>query len=148
VTRRLVLALFSAACLAGCSGRNAQPSDNATVLEQDSQGVSTAGKSVVDPSTLGIPVYPTTIASDTEGYVRDQKGLRTWMVVMATDDSFEKVAAWYKSQMPAGSQTTYRDDPQVKVASFDETDANGTERGVQISGGAKTSIMLTVDAKE
>ena len=158
--RRLLALAAAFAFVAGCSSHKTVTENGATVTTSGSgqsktvtvtsgQGTATVGKTVVDPASLGLPLYPGADPSQTEGYENRTKQGDTKFLVMATSDPFDTVEAWYKARMPQGSETQHMSAPNSKLAHFDESDDGGQAvRSVQISWtGAETSIMLTLDTK-
>lgn len=156
---RRFLALGTAfAVVAGCASHKAAtvnaasttssgPLASQTVTNATDQGTPTVGKDAVDPSSLGLPLYPNADPAQTEGYEQHTKRGDSKFVVMATSDPFESVEAWYLARMPHGSETQHTSAPDSKLAHFDESDEGGQAvRSVQISWtGGETSIMLTLD---
>lgn len=161
--RHLIAALaVTAIVAAGCASRKTTVAtangttvttdtsgNSQTVTVNSSQGTATYGKGAVDPASLGLPVYPNATASDTAGYAAETKEGSGRVVVMATTDSFDKVYAWYRSQMPAGSEQMHMTSGNGDVATFAEgKQGDKTQKAVQISSaGDKTSIVLSSSAK-
>lgn len=141
--RLLALALAAGAALAACSSsktttvqtRNgaatittSQGGENVTV--QTSEGTTSLG-SHVDPSKLGVSIYPGAEA-DAQGIITTKEARETSTVAaFKTADSFDKVYAYYKDRLPAGSE-------RMKV-----TSGNGSVASFQI-GSPKTPDEVTV----
>jgi hypothetical protein len=106
---------------------------NKTVTVQTSGGTLTMGANV-DAASLGVPIY--TGATQQQGgsmSVTSKQGSGQ-MAAFETSDSFDKVYAFYKSKMPAGSE-------KMKV------DAGGSSMAEFVTGGdkpgPKTMVMIT-----
>jgi hypothetical protein len=158
--RRLLALIAVLAFVAGCTSHKTATDSGATITTSGSdqsksvtvtngQSTATAGKNVVDPASLGLPLYPGVDPEQTTGYENRTKQGDTKFLVMATTDPFDTVEAWYKARLPQGSETQHMSAPNSKLAHFDESDDGGQAvRSVQISWtGAETSIMLTLDTK-
>jgi hypothetical protein len=135
---RLRSAIFTFACLGtlatlvgACSKKSttiATPAGSVTVERSANGGTTTVkgagaevhfGKGAVDPASLGLPVYPGATESDTS--VSLNPSARTGggqMVMLATPDSFDRVYAYYKEHMPAGSEKAKVSAGGVQLATF------------------------------
>src|SRR5579863_4735640 len=115
--RTLLTVCLAAALLAGCSSHKqtfttgqgtttVQTNDNnKTVTVTTNQGTTTFGANV-DVSKLGLPVYPG--STKNEGGIAGTSAQGSGQVVaLSTADSFDKVYQWYRSHMPAGSETMH-----------------------------------------
>jgi hypothetical protein len=95
-----------------------------------------AGSATTDDKT-GLPLYPgaTSAASGANG--SGQAG-----TVLTTDDSFDKVYAWYKDHMPAGSEKAKLSAGGMSSATFQTTGDGGKQVVAITSQGGKTTISL------
>jgi len=146
---------------AGCSGHRQvivtkegtatvetnQSNDTTTITSK--QGSASFGKNAVDVGKIGLPIYPGATANDTGGMSFQSKGETSQLVVMTTPDSFDKVYAWYKGQMPAGSEQMHMSSANSSVASFViGKQGDKTAKTVTITADKdKTSIMLAAGSK-
>jgi hypothetical protein len=159
--RQALLALAAVAILAGCTSHKVTVSsdgstvttsgtgDNQTVTVQGNGGSFSEGKNAVDPAKLGLPVYPGAKAGEGTSMAGTSQEGTGAMMVLKTPDAFDKVYAWYKSQMPAGSQQMQSTNGDSSVAEFQigkETDKE--KKSVTITSGSDgTSIMLISSSK-
>ena len=113
---------------------------------QTAQGTVTVGKSA-DPTQLGAPIYPGADANS-EGTVSYTGANGGAMSAFKTTDDFDKVYAFYKSQLPAGSEKMKMQSGDGSVAEFVVGNDSG-ETAVQISGKpGETDIIITHKAKQ
>lgn len=137
--RVFVLVLASSIALTACSSHT--PSNSVTV--QNSEGTMRIGKNVVDLASLGAPIYP--------GAHQDESALSvsgvnsaSQMAAFTTTDTFEKVCAFYRSKMPAGSEKLLIDHGENSAAEFVLSNNNGAQTTVMITRKSdKTSIIIT-----
>jgi hypothetical protein len=122
--------------------------NNSTVTVKTAQGTGTFGANAVDLKSLGLPIYPGAQASNT-GYSAQSTTGSGSVVVMSTTDPFDKVYAWYKSQMPASSEQTHVTSAGGSMAAFQVgKDTDKVQKMVEISEhNGTTSIMLTSATK-
>jgi len=124
-----------------------QSNDTTTITSKE--GSASFGKNAVDVSKIGLPIYPGATANDTGGMSFQSKEGSSQIVVMTTADSFDKVYAWYKGQMPSGSEQMHMSSGNSSVASFvigKQGDKNA--KTVTITADKdKTSIMLAAGSK-
>jgi hypothetical protein len=159
--RSLIVAAAALVLLTGCmshtrtitttngSATVTTSNDNKTVTVRSSQGTFTEGKNAVNPASLGLPVYPGAAQSQV-GYSAASKESNGSVVVMTTNDPFDKVYGWYKAQMPAGSEQMHMTSQNSSIAVFQEgKTGDKEEKAVSITNDGKgmTSIMLTVSSK-
>ncbi|HXM17787.1 MAG TPA: hypothetical protein VN934_03145 [Candidatus Tumulicola sp.] len=142
----------------GCSKQSTSAKQNvpdlsnvdqkATALESKVGSVK-FGASSVDAAKLGVPLYPG--AKPTEGGGLDATTAEgsAQILVLTTGDSFDKVYAWYKSKMPAGSEKARSSSADNSFASF-EVVKNGSKEisSVELStDGGKTQIAIAHGTK-
>ena len=122
--------------------------ENNTTTFRGKEGSMTVGQNAVDVSKLGLPVYPGASQKDSGGMSTETTRGSSQVVMMTTPDSFDKVYAWYKGQMPAGTEKMHFTTPGGALASF-VIGASGAKEQKSVmltSGKDKTSIMLSVNA--
>jgi hypothetical protein len=121
-----------------------QSQDNQTTTVTSKEGTMIAGKNAVDPATLGVPVY--TGATQQEGgySITDAQG-GGQVVALKTPDAFDKVYAFYKSQLPPSAETMKTESNGSAYALFRVgTDKNGATIVLeQKQGDATTTIVIT-----
>jgi hypothetical protein len=140
----LVAALAITACASKSSSNDqSQSSADATAAASaaattDNGGATTDNSAATTAPAGGAPAYP--------GAVTQASGSNTSMgqsaagTVMTTDDSFDKVYAWYQKNMPAGSEKSHVTSP-VETAVFTVGDPGKDQTSVTISvTGGKTMI--------
>lgn len=119
--------------------------NGATKTFENKEGKVTVGKGAVDVSKLGAPLYPG--ASQTEDNasisVTTASGQGT-MASFTTTDAFQKVEAWYKAQLPKGSEKMNVNQGGASIAEFvtNENSANQTLVMVSSKDG-KTQIIIS-----
>ena len=156
--RQATILLAALLVLSGCSHKVTVDSngttvttsgDNQTVTVQGKEGTVTAGKGAVDTAKLGLPIYPGADASQNAGWSGQSKEGSGAMAVMTTKDSFDKVYAWYKSQMPAGSEKMHMTGESGSSAVFQVgKEGDKEQKAVTITGEKDTTtIMLTSGTK-
>ena len=111
----VIAALFTMTACQGKSSDNSsdQSSATATAAATDSSGAAAAPSASSD--TGGIPSYPgatTQAAGSSNSMGKSASGS-----VMTTDNSFDKVYAWYQKNMPAGSEKSHTTAP-MQMAVF------------------------------
>jgi hypothetical protein len=144
------LVLVAAFAIAACSSKSSS-NDNSQTTSASSEPASSAGAS--EPTTSaepaattaaagGVPAYPgaTTQASGSSNM--NSAGGTASGSVMTTDDSFDKVYAWYQKNMPAGSEKAHTTAP-VESAVFTIGDPGQEQTSVTITAqGGKTTITV------
>ena len=116
-----------------------------------SQGSSVkVGQNAVDPAKLGLPLYPGASTAEGGGWAMQSKSGGGEIVTLTTTDSFDAVEAWYKSKMPANSESINMKSGDTASAIFTVgKDADKEQRSVMINGEkGKTTIMLTHSVKQ
>jgi len=159
VISAVILALLVCA-LTGCSGHKQtiitkegaatvetnQTNDTTTITTN--RGTAVVGKNAVDLSKLDVPVYPGASSESGGLSVQSNEGNQQ-IAMLTTSDSFDKVYAWYKGQMPAGSGQMQMSSANSSVASFViGKQGDKTAKTVTITADKdKTSIMLAAGSK-
>ncbi len=119
--------------------------DNKSVSVQTKEGTISINKDV-DTSKLGAPVYPGAQANE-QGAITNTTGTGTSMMAgFKTADSFDNVTAYYKQQLPAGSEKLNMSSANGSVATFeigDEKSANFVTVHVTASKPGETDILIT-----
>jgi hypothetical protein len=162
--RGLVCVLAAVAVLSACSGKKSTTvttsAGNVTV-EQGSNGNTTVkseqgemkfGKGAVDPASLGLPVYPGAKPSDTNSVSMSNmaKGEGGQLVMLTTDDPFDKVYDFYKGQMPNGSQKMKMASGGMQMATFQvgERGAKDSKTVMIQESNGKVTIQLVHATKQ
>ncbi|HZZ00533.1 MAG TPA: hypothetical protein VFE36_13265 [Candidatus Baltobacteraceae bacterium] len=79
--------------------------DRKSVTVQTTEGTTSIGQSI-DTSRLGVPVYPGAQADAHGGMSSTTDEGTSVLASFKTGDSFDKVEAFYKQRLPAGSERT------------------------------------------
>lgn len=157
---RFILSLCAVLALVatGCSKQSTTAKQNAPDLSSVDQKATTLesksgsvkfGVDSVDAAKLGVPLYPGAKATEGGGLNATTAEGSAQILVLTTGDSFDKVYAWYKSKMPAGSEKTRSSSGDNSFASF-EVVKNGAKEisSVQLStDGGKTQIAIAHGTK-
>jgi hypothetical protein len=154
----VVASLAGAVILTGCSHKvNIQTSQGNVSVDSGANGTTiksgagdvTVGKAAIDPAKVGMPVYPGATQSNDSVAINDtSKGQGASVVVLTTTDPFDKVYAFYKSQMPPGSEKMKVSSGDTDVAEFLTGDSSD-QKVVMISGAKdKVTIQLTHSTKK
>ncbi len=72
---------------------------------QTNEGKVTMGQGAVDPASLGLPVYPGATPSEAGSYSLTAQQGSAQIVTIETKDPYDKVVAFYKANLPAGTQS-------------------------------------------
>ncbi len=139
--RLLGMSLVIAAALAmtACAGKSS--SDN---TDQSNAAATSAAESSSPAATSApsgdIPSYPGA-ATQASGSSSNM-GQSATGTVMTTDDSFDKVYAWYQQNMPAGAEKSHTTAP-IQSAVFTIGDPGKDQTSLTITtSGAKTMITI------
>jgi hypothetical protein len=140
----VLIVMAAAIALAGCSSSHkvysshgttvTTDTDQKTVTVQSSEGTMKMGKNVVDPATLGVPIYAGATQDEGGLSVSGAKG-SAQMTSFETPDSFDKVYSFYKSKLPAGSE-------KMKISSGDSSVAEFVT-GSDKPGEVQTMVMIS-----
>jgi hypothetical protein len=85
---------------------------------QTNEGKVTMGQGAVDPASLGLPVYPGATPSEAGSYSLTAQQGSAQIVTIETKDPFDKVVAYYKANLPAGTQTVVAGAGTAATAQF------------------------------
>lgn len=155
---RIALAFAAAAVvlLAACSNKHTIYTKNGTATVetqnggqtttyQSKEGKVTIGKGAVDTSKLGAPVYPGAgQGSDAVAMNVNSKTGSGQMATFTTTDSFDKVYAWYKQQLPKGAEKMKLDSGGSSIAEFVMGEEKTGQTMVMLSAkDGKTQITIT-----
>jgi hypothetical protein len=162
-TRKTAAIAVAIIALAGCSSghKTSVETNGGTVTTETSADQKTTtvtsqgstvkmGQGAVDPAKLGLPVYPGATAADGGSWAMQSKEGGGEMVTLTTTDAFDKVEAWYKSKLPAGSEAMNMTSGDSSSAVFKiGKEADSDQSSVLINGEKdKTTITLTHQAKK
>jgi len=135
----LVAAAFAITACASKSSSSDQSQSSAEATTAASSAASTTDNSAATTAPAGeAPAYPgaTTEASGSNSSM----GQTAAGTVMTTDDSFDKVYAWYQKNMPAGSEKSHTTAPmQSAVFMIGDPGSGQTSVTITVSNG-KTMI--------
>ena len=156
--RRVFIAVFLIAAIAGCTSHKVTEAngttvttsgtgENQTVTVQSSGGSVTAGKNAVNPATLGLPVYPGATADESSAVSGTSTQGSGALVSLKTSDSFDKVYGWYKAHLPANAQTMQSTSGGSSVGSFVEgTSSEKLQKSVTITSSAEGTTITLMSA--
>jgi hypothetical protein len=145
----LVLVIGLAACSKGgktistSQGSISTSADDKTTTITTKDGSMTAGQNAVDLSKLGVPIYPGVQQQQGSFAISGQQGSGQ-LVTFKSTDGFDKIYAWYKSQLPAGAEQMKMDSNGTSVAQFTSGDkTNATSIMITSKGPSETDILIT-----
>jgi hypothetical protein len=145
----LVAATLAITACASKSSSNDQSQSSAEATTAASSAATTtdntAASSAASPAAAGeAPAYPgaTTQASGSSSNM----GQSAAGTVMTTDDSFDKVYAWYQKNMPAGSEKSHMTAP-VQSAVFMVGDPGSGQTSVTITVSNGKTMITTAKVK-
>ncbi len=148
---RACCALIAAVLLSSCSAHKTTvltgdgtatvttSDDSKTTTVDTKEGQVKVGKDAVDTSKLGAPVYPGAAAEDSGAVAMSSEKGSGQMVAFKTTDSFDKVYAFYKAQMPKDSEKMKFAQGDSSMATFQVGDDKGPDT---------TSVMITAKSGE
>jgi hypothetical protein len=96
----------------------------------DKSGTVKIGQGAVDPSSLGVPLYPGAIQDPSSSSSSRAADGSTEITTLTTADAYNKVDAWYKAHLPADAQATHIDVGAESTSSFQWARDNGRESRV------------------
>lgn len=122
--------------------------DNNTTTVQTKEGTFKTGKGAVDLVSLAVPIYPGAAASESGGYAMSGKQGNAQVVSLTSNDDFARVYAWYKAQMPAGSEKMRITSGATRMAEFALGENTKDTRTVMIQAQQRrTSILISHNVK-
>ncbi len=131
----IVAALAMTACASKSSSNSTDQSNAATTAAAESNSPAASAAPAGD-----IPSYPGA-ATQASGSSSNM-GQSATGAVMTTDDSFDKVYAWYQQHMPAGAEKSHVTAP-IQSAVFTIGDPGTDQTSLTITtSGAKTMITI------
>ncbi|HEY1978391.1 MAG TPA: hypothetical protein VGG89_17710 [Candidatus Baltobacteraceae bacterium] len=119
--------------------------DNKSVTVRNKEGTTSIGQNV-DASKLGAPVYPGAQANEQGAISSSTDKGTSVMAGFKTSDPFEKVEAFYKQQLPAGSEKMNTSANNSSIASFQIGTGDASDQvAVQVtsSKAGETDILIT-----
>ncbi len=138
----VVVALLTVTACNGKTSDNTstEASAAASPAESGAPAESTAPEASASSAAGTIPTYPGAV-TQASGSSSNMMGSAAGSV-MSTDDSFDKVYAWYQQNMPAGSEKSHVTAP-VESAVFTVGEAGSGQTSVTITtSGGKTMITV------
>ena len=126
-----------------------QDNGSKNVSYQSKEGKVVLGQNAVDPASLGLPIYPGATPSEGGSLAADTNRGSAKVVTLQTKDSFDKVYAFYHTNMPAGSEKSKMSMAGSSMASFQiGNEAAKMQKSVSIVGsGNSVTITLIVGTK-
>lgn len=120
-----------------------------TVTYQSKDTTAKLGIGAVDPASLGLPLYPGAQPNANGSLASQTKEGSSQLLTMQTTDSFDKVYAFYKDKMPAGSEKNHMSAAGNQMATFQiGASTDKVQKTVNITtSGDKTDIILMVGSK-
>ncbi len=125
----------SAAASATAAGAMGSSASSSAMAGGAASTAPDAGGGATDSKT-NLPLYPNA-TSQASGASNGQAG-----TVLTTEDSFDKVYAWYKSKMPAGSEKAKLSAGGIDTVTFQVDQSAGKGTVAITSQGGKTTITL------
>ena len=127
--RYLALSLAVAAFLTvtACSGKSSSNSSDQSSSDQTNasaqataEATAAATDAATSPAPGDVPSYPGAV-TEASGSGTSMGGTTGSGTVMSTDDSFDKVYAWYQLHLPAGAEKTHTAQPATAVFTIGES---------------------------
>ena len=146
------LALFTA-CAGKSSDNNstdnsAQPGASSSAMPAES--AAPAGSPAAAPS--GVPIYPGAVTQGSASYNggANANGGSVQTAVMTTNDSFDKVYAFYQKNLPAAMEMMHTSTPPTPGAAFVVADPNnkGHTTTVVIATGADGKVTISIQTAQ
>ena len=119
--------------------------DNKSVTVQTKEGTTSIGQNV-DAKKLGAPIYPGAQVNEQGAITSSTDKGTSVMAGFKTTDPFEKVEAFYKQQLPAGSEKMNVTANDSSIASFQIGAGDASDQvAVQVtsSKAGETDILIT-----
>ena len=139
--------MLAAFAVTGCTSKSSssssdQSSATATAAATDSGAATSSDSSSSTDAATQIPKYPGAATNASGSSSNAMGGGSAAGTVLSTDDSFDKVYAWYQGHMPAGSEKSHTTSP-VESAVFMLGQASQDQTSVTIStSSGKTMISI------
>jgi len=111
-----------------------QSQDNQTTTVTTKEGTMIAGKNAVNPATLGVPIYAGATQQEGGYSITGPQG-GGQALALTTSDAFDKVYAFYKSQLPRSAETM-------------KTESNGTAYALFRVGNDKNGTTIMLERKQ
>jgi len=126
-----------------------QDQGSKSVTWQSKEGTTKIGPGAVDPQSLGLPIYPGAQPNGNGSISGETAQGKSAILTMDTTDPFDKVYAFYKDKMPAGSEKSHVSMAGNQMAMFEvPSSADKATKSVTLTGaGNKTNIVLVVGTK-
>jgi hypothetical protein len=96
----------------------------------DKSGTVKIGQGAVDPSSLGVPLYPGAVQDPSSSSSSTAADGSTEITTLSTADAYAKVHEWYKAHLPADAQATHIDVGAESTSSYQWTRNDGRENRV------------------
>jgi hypothetical protein len=140
------LCLLSILALTACGSQKATVTKNgSTTTYESTEGKVTVGQGAVDVSKLGAPLYPGASQSEDNASMSVTTSSGSGVIAsFSTNDSFDKVYAWYQAQMPKGSEKMHVSQSGSSIAEFLTAENTADQTLVMVSSkDNQTQIVIT-----
>ncbi len=136
----IVAALVAVTACNSKSSSNSSDQTNASATAAATEATTSPGAAATSSAAGEVPTYPGAVTQASGS--SSNMGSSAAGQVMTTDDSFDKVYAWYQQNMPAGSEKSHVTAPvQSAVFTLGQPGQAQTSVTVTVSGG-KTMITI------
>ncbi|HLJ82610.1 MAG TPA: hypothetical protein VKT51_00370 [Candidatus Eremiobacteraceae bacterium] len=96
----------------------------------DKSGTVKIGQGAVDPSSLGVPLYPDAVQDPSSSSSSVAADGSTKITTLSTVDSYAQVNAWYKAHLPGDAQASHLSVGAESTTSYQWTRGDGRENRV------------------
>src|SRR5437868_10556748 len=119
--------------------------NGSTTTYESKEGKMTVGQGAVDVAKLGAPLYPGASQSADNGSISVTTASGSGvMASFTTNDSFDKVYAWYQAKMPKGSEKMHVSQSGASIAEFLTAENTADQTLVMVSSkDNQTQIVIT-----
>jgi hypothetical protein len=126
-----------------------QDQGSKAITFQSKEGTAKLGVGAVDPTSLGLPIYPGAQPNGNGSLSTQTAQGSAQLLTMQTTDPFDKVYAYYHDKMPAGTEKSHVNVAGNQMASFQiGATTDKVQKTVSITTtGDKTDITLMVGTK-
>ena len=148
--RYFTLSLVVAALLTAtaCTGKSDQSSSDqsttttttTTTTTAPTEAATEAPSEAASTAPGDVPAYPGAV-TEASGSNSNMAGASGTGTVMSTDDSFDKVYAWYQQHLPAGAEKTHTTQPPAAVFTIGDPSSGMKSVSITTSEG-KTKITI------
>jgi hypothetical protein len=125
----------------------ATPASTATpssLTFSDKSGTVKIGQGAVDPSSLGVPLYPGAVQDPSSSSSSTAADGSTQITELSTADAYAKVNAWYKAHLPADAQTAHIEVGSESTSSYQWMRHDGRENRIVTISTNHGSPLITI----